>query len=450
MATSPIDGLSTPHGVDRPSAVVPDRRTLAIGALVLQIVAIVGLGLALTLLKSTLNFSSATIPQVPKIGQQYKIFECSTRHQIGNAALYEAGTKDPLHPVVAPADVSVPLPPGCYIAEPIADPDHKVPTVTLNAPQTTRDDVATGALWLILFGLMATLVFPIRALAASFKSRSAYKSGDLIAARLHSERVRQQSAFGAGIAGAVLIVAFLVLLLGAADGGLRKPYLKFSLITAKFGLLKTAFLRNVWIFCWAEPLVLIWGLVVALARMAPGKAGRPIRAIARFYINLFRGVPAVIVIYILGFGLPKSGLPILSEMTDNKYAILALTLTYGAYVAEVYRSCIDSIHWSQTAASRSLGLSGPNTMRFVIVPQAVRRIIPPLLNDFIGLQKDTSLVGFVGVLEAFSQARLINSNQSNLSGLTAIAIMFYVITVPQAWLVDRMIERDNKRTKARG
>ncbi len=450
MSSHESDGLLTPTNVGRPSAVVPNRRALAWWALVLQAVAVVAVGLSLTLLKSTLNFSHADIPQVPTVGQQYKIFECGTTHKVANAALYSKKVKDPADEVKAPADVSVPLPPGCYTAVPINDPEHKVATVTLNAPETSRDNVATALLWLILAAVLATLIFPIKALAASFTSSKSYNAGDLIEARRLAERVRQQAAFGAGLAVAFLVVSFVILLMGSADGGLRKPYLKYSLMSAKFGLLGSAFLRNVWIFCWAEPLVLIWGLIVALARMAPGKAGRPIRALARFYINLFRGVPAVIVIYILGFGLPNSNLPVLSTLGSNKYAILALTLTYGAYVAEVYRSGIDSIHWSQTAASRSLGLSGPATMQYVIVPQAIRRIIPPLLNDFIGLQKDTSLVGYVGVLEAFSQARQLNSNYSNLSFLTVIAIMFYVITVPQAWLVDRLIERDNKRTKARG
>jgi polar amino acid transport system permease protein len=165
---------------------------------------------------------------------------------------------------------------------------------------------------------------------------------------------------------------------------------------------------------------------------------------------VFRGLPAIINIYLIGFGIPLTGLPILKDLSQESFAILALTLTYGAYVAEVYRSGIESIHWSQTAAARSLGLSYMQTMRYVIVPQAVRRIIPPLLNDFIGLQKDTALVNVIGTIDAFNQAKIIASNHFNLSPVMTVAILFVVVTIPQARLVDRMVERDQRRMRAGG
>ena len=130
------------------------------------------------------------------------------------------------------------------------------------------------------------------------------------------------------------------------------------------------------------------------------------------------------------------------------WCVLALTLTYGAYVAEVYRAGIESIHWSQVSAARSLGLSYMQTMRYVVVPQAVRRIIAPLLNDFIGLQKDTALVQVVGVVDAFNQSRIIASNSFNLSAVTIVAILFVLITIPQARFVDHLIDRDNARMRA--
>ena len=178
-------------------------------------------------------------------------------------------------------------------------------------------------------------------------------------------------------------------------------------------------------------------------------------------------------LYLIGFGIPTSGLPELivphivglfvdlSSMTVAEAAratripvswwcILALTLTYGAYVAEVYRSGIESIHWSQVSAARSLGLSYMQTMRYVVVPQAVRRIMAPLLNDFIGLQKDTALVQVVGVIDAFNQSRIIAANAFNLSAVTIVAILFVLITIPQARFVDKLIERDNARMRAGG
>ena len=138
----------------------------------------------------------------------------------------------------------------------------------------------------------------------------------------------------------------------------------------------------------AEVLVLVWALVVALVRMIPGRAGAPLRWLAIAYADLFRGIPSILVLFIVVFGFPLAGVPVLQQPRTRGPAVLAggagLHLTYGAYVSEVYRSGLESIHWSQTAAARSLGLSQPQTLRYVVVPQAVRRIIPPLLNDFIG------------------------------------------------------------------
>ena len=132
------------------------------------------------------------------------------------------------------------------------------------------------------------------------------------------------------------------------------------------------------------------------------------------------------------------------------WCIIALTMTYGAYVAEVYRAGIESIHHSQFMASRSLGLSYMQTMRHVIVPQAIRRIIAPLLNDFIGLQKDTALVQVLGVTDAFNQSKIIAANAFNLSAVTVVAVLFVLVTIPQARLVDRLVEADNARMKAGG
>ena len=135
-------------------------------------------------------------------------------------------------------------------------------------------------------------------------------------------------------------------------------------------------------------------------------------------------------ILIIGFGLPQANVPILGGFSDMQFAILALSLTYGAYVSEVYRAGIESVHWSQTAAARSLGLSYAQTMRHVVVPQAVRRVIPPLLNDFIGLQKDTALISFLGVLDVISRARFINNSRGTLTAYSMAAMLFLAVTIP--------------------
>jgi polar amino acid transport system permease protein len=165
-------------------------------------------------------------------------------------------------------------------------------------------------------------------------------------------------------------------------------------------------------------------------------------------------MPAVLVIFLVVFGLAIADLPLISDLSREQQRfwlpVLALTLVYGAYVAEVYRSGLESIHWSQTAAARSLGLSFPQTLRFVVVPQAVRRVIPPLLNDFIGLQKDTALLAFVGVLEVFNTSSVQRSRYFNMTPVVAAGVLFVIVTIPLARLTDWLIKRDQSRMRAGG
>ena len=316
--------------------------------------------------------------------------------------------------------------------------------------------------------------FPaLKALRKSARERRARQKRSRRDAHCHigSPRFRWLT-FGWGSFGLVAL-AFICFIL-TNDAAVGRTFFLLPLMSEKWWLVTKSFLlNNLFIFVVAEILVLVWGLVVALARMLPGPAGKPIRALAIIYCDVFRGLPAVVTLYLIGFGIPISGLPELvvpkivglfvdlSAMTPMEvktatripviwWCILALTLTYGAYVAEVYRAGIESIHWSQVSAARSLGLSYMQTMRYVVVPQAVRRIMAPLLNDFIGLQKDTALVQVVGVIDAFNQSRIIASNAFNLSAVTIVAILFVLITIPQARFVDKLIERDNARTRAGG
>jgi polar amino acid transport system permease protein len=208
-----------------------------------------------------------------------------------------------------------------------------------------------------------------------------------------------------------------------------------------------AFWVNVQLFLLAEVLVLVLGLVIAVLRSLPGAALAPVRLLATGYVDLFRALPGILVISMLGFGIPAlriEGLP-----TDEFFwALVALTLLYSAYVSEVYRAGIDSIHPSQAAAARSLGLSQLQAMRFVVVPQAVRRVIPPLLNDFIGLQKDTALVSVLGVVEVFRAAQIRQAATFNSTPYMVTAIIFLLLTVPMARLVDWLVRRQQRRAAA--
>jgi polar amino acid transport system permease protein len=207
------------------------------------------------------------------------------------------------------------------------------------------------------------------------------------------------------------------------------------------------FLLNIKIFLIAEPLILIVGLLVALARGITTPAFFPIRALATLYTDVFRGVPTILVIYIVGFGLP--GLRLQGIPTDlATLGIIGLTLSYGAYVAEVFRSGIESIHPSQVAAARSLGLSHGKTMRYVVLPQATRRVVPPLLNDFISLQKDTALVATIGPLEALRQAQIIASSKFNYTSYLVASLAFILLTIPMARLTDHLAARTRRRRGA--
>ena len=209
-----------------------------------------------------------------------------------------------------------------------------------------------------------------------------------------------------------------------------------------------AFLLNVYMFTISEVLILVLALVIAVVRQIPGPVFFPFRMVAVAYTDLFRGIPLILVLYIIGFGVPGLGLAFFSYLSDVTYGIIALVLVYSAYVAEVYRAGIESVHESQNAAARSLGLSRWQSLRFVVLPQAVRRVIPPLLNDFIGLQKDTALVSVLGSIEAARAAQIYRASQFNYASYVVAALLFVLITIPLARFTDRLIARDKRRRQA--
>lgn len=209
-----------------------------------------------------------------------------------------------------------------------------------------------------------------------------------------------------------------------------------------------ALLLNIEVFLVAEVLILILALVVAVIRGLRGPVFFPFRLIAIVYTDLFRGTPLLLVIYLFGFGLPALGIRGLSTQSEVVYATAALVLSYSAYVAEVYRAGIESVHPSQTAAARSLGLSRLQSLRFVVLPQAIRRVIPPLLNDFVSLQKDTALLAVLGVVEAARAAQIYSAYRFNYSSFVVAAFLFVLMTIPLARLTDWLIERDRRRRQA--
>jgi polar amino acid transport system permease protein len=210
----------------------------------------------------------------------------------------------------------------------------------------------------------------------------------------------------------------------------------------------TGFQLNLKLMVVSEILVLIFALGIAVIRGLPGRGAAPLRALAIVYTDVFRGTPLILVAFLVGFGLPGLNISGISTLSNFAYGVIALTLVYTAYVTEVYRAGIDSVHPSQRMAARSLGLSYFQSMRYVVVPQAVRRVIPPLLNDFVGLQKDTALVTVIGVAEAAQQAQQFSQNNFNFTSYVVAAVLFILLTIPLARFTDHLIAVRERRERA--
>jgi polar amino acid transport system permease protein len=266
---------------------------------------------------------------------------------------------------------------------------------------------------------------------------------------------RRRSTRHNAILSAVSTVVFFALVAAAiaASPGASKvvdAFFSLSGLNDSFSTVASGFWLNVKLMLTAEVLVLVIALALAVVRSLPGPVLAPLRLVALIYTDVFRGVPLILVVFIVGLGVPGLQLSFISEQSVFTYGVVALVLVYSAYVAEVYRAGIDSVHPSQLAGARSLGLSHWQAMRHVVLPQAIRRVIPPLLNDFIGLQKDTALVGLLGLVEVARAAENYASETFNFTGYTMAALLFIAVTIPLARATDYLIERDRRRMRASG
>lgn len=262
----------------------------------------------------------------------------------------------------------------------------------------------------------------------------------------------------ASVLSSVLVLGALVAVFWLAPGGATVRYFFFNphfmwqaLVgdpARGFYSVGLGLLTNLWIFALAEALVLVVGLLIASARLSQSPVLYPFRFLATLYTDVFRGVPILLVIFMIGFGLPELNIGALSDQSPAVYGCASLVISYSAYVAEVYRAGVLSIPHGQLLAARSLGLTHATTMRRVILPQAVRTVVPPLLNDLISLQKDTALVSVLGAIETTRAAQIYASTVFNFSGYTVAALLFLALTVPMTRFTDRLIARDRARRLA--
>lgn len=253
------------------------------------------------------------------------------------------------------------------------------------------------------------------------------------------------------VAATSTIVFFAAVALAVANSPgweeFRRSFFDWDIFRASAEDILPKFWVNVRLFLIAEALILAFGLVLAVMRSLPGPVLFPLRLLATVYVDLFRAVPGVLVIFMLGLGVPALRLPGVPN-DPFFWGVVVLTLLYSAYVSEVYRAGIESVHPSQAAAARSLGMSQAQALRFVVLPQAVRRVIPPLLNDFIGLQKDTVLVSFIGVVDIFRQSQIEQYASFNFTPYLVTALVFLALTIPLARFTDWMVARERSRRGA--
>ena len=234
----------------------------------------------------------------------------------------------------------------------------------------------------------------------------------------------------------VLVLGLLVTVVVTSEGwpNVRDTFFDWNDFVDSFPAVLDGFWLDVRLFMLVEIAVLILGLAIALARISRAPALFPLRLLSAVFVDVLRGVPTILVVYLIGFGIPTlmlSGVPTDPVVLGG----LALTLAYSAYVGEVYRAGIESVHPSQRSAALAVGLTEAQATRFVILPQAIRRVAPPLLNDFISLQKDVALVSILGPLEAFRVAQIEAASNFIYTPLVAAALLYLCVTVPSARLL---------------
>jgi polar amino acid transport system permease protein len=263
--------------------------------------------------------------------------------------------------------------------------------------------------------------------------------------RLAREAARRRRARRGGlisIASTVVVLGGLTAIVVTSKGwaNVRDTFFSPQAFADAFPQVLDGFWLDVKLFCIVEVAVLILGLLIALCRTSRNPALFPLRLLGALFTDLFRGIPTILIVYLIGFGVPAlelSGLPSDPVVLGG----VGLTLSYAAYVSEVYRAGIDSVHPSQRAAALAVGLTPGQATRHVVLPQAIRRVAPPLLNDFIALQKDVALVSILGPLEAFRVAQIEAASNFNYTPLVAAALLYLCVTIPLARVLDRIQRR---------
>jgi len=265
--------------------------------------------------------------------------------------------------------------------------------------------------------------------------------------------VREEGARGALIAfvSTVIFLGFVLWVILTSDAwpAVQRQFFNWTHFQAAWPSVLSGFWLDIRMFMLAEVLILAIALIVAMIRALRGPAFFPLRLLAVTFIDLIRGVPIILLILLLGFGVPALQLPGVPR-SELLWGLTALVISYSAYTAEVYRAGIESVRESQRMSARSLGLTQVQTLRYVLVPQAIRNVIPALLNGFVSLQKDVALVFVLGVREGVREAQIYNAHTFNYTGYIAATILFLLVSVPLARFTDWYTDRDRRRKQVVG
>jgi len=261
------------------------------------------------------------------------------------------------------------------------------------------------------------------------------------------EHRQRQRSVAIAVYSTAIVVVLVVWLVPKTSGweSVQASFFDPEAFASIFPELLVPFWFDVQIFLWCAPCIIVVAMLLALGRSVRAPALYPVRLACTLYIDIVRGIPTILWIPLLGFGVPAL---LQTREWYGKFIIwgsVALVVTYSAYVAEVFRAGIESVHESQRAAARSLGLSSGQTMRAVVLPQAVRRVVPPLMNDLVSLQKDVALISILGPVEALRAASNESGRTFNFTPYVAAAMLFLCVSIPLTRMTDHMLQRERRR-----
>lgn len=267
--------------------------------------------------------------------------------------------------------------------------------------------------------------------------------------RVLRQRATTRSVLIALLSSIVLVTVLLLVVVNTPGWAVvSQTFFDPQVALESIGPIFQGLLVNLLVLAIAVVCVAIFGTLLATMRSLRGPVFFPLRALAAAYTDFFRGIPLLIVLYLVGFGIPA--LMIFPRMPAMFWGTIALVLTYSAYVAEVLRAGMEAVHPSQRIAARSLGLTHGQTLRIVVIPQGVRKVVPALMNDFVSMQKDVGLISVLGAVDAVRAAQLMVAETYNYTPYLVAGLMFIILSWPMIRLTDIVTARMNKREQAGG